>query len=84
MREIIILTRSDLIPAKKLMEVKDIEYPNLEIQSTKYQNAAMVIFLCNLTGKMKILKNRAGSTGNVDISVPEGENMLLSFILGIA
>jgi len=82
MRRILILHREDLVPTCKLIEVSDAELGNFKGQSTHWIEADIVVFNCSLTGKAKIVKNRFGAKEVIDMTSTEGENEILSLILG--
>lgn len=83
MRNVMIVTREDLISSKKLTKVKDVVCSHLQCPASKYDMPDIIIFNCTLTEQSKVIKNRYGAmTEAINTSSPEGENMLLSFIIG--
>jgi len=85
MRNVLILYREDLREEHVLNAVKDIYLSQFKTYiSHSLENADMVVFYCILTDEDKILKNRHGAgTKCINTTYPEGDTMLLSFILGM-
>lgn len=84
MRRVLILTREDLSPTKKLVEVKNVtdEVFSLICQD-QMPNFEVVLFYCNLTDETKTLKNRYGHHYTVYSNSNESTNKskLLDFIM---
>lgn len=82
MRSILMVTREDLIPTCKLIDVKDAELDSFKGQSTQKQEASIVVFYCSLTEKASIIKHRYGKKQVIDLANSEGVNSLLLNLLG--
>jgi hypothetical protein len=86
MKTITVLDRDDLQEASKLKEVKDILMNDIRTMSIqKRMTEHVIIFVCKLTNKVKVLKSRYTGDTNKVISMesPEDENRILASLIGI-
>jgi hypothetical protein len=86
MKTIAIYDREDLRDNAKLKEVEDIRTNDLKgISTEKRINEYVIIFICTLTNKIKILKSRySGYTDKtIKIKSSEDKNEILKSLIGI-